>query len=35
MGDEIRIMETPVVNTGLNATWTKGGIDDYNADGSL
>ena len=35
MGDEFRVMETPVVNTGLNATWVSGGIDDYNADGSL
>ena len=35
IGDEFRVMETPVVNTGLNATWVSGGIDDYNADGSL
>lgn len=34
IGDEFRVKETPIVNTGVNATWTSGGVDDYNADGS-
>ena len=33
-GDEYRVMGMPTVNTGVNATWTKGGYGNIKADGS-
>ena len=33
-GDEFRVMGMPSVNTGVSATWTKGGYSNITADGS-
>ena len=32
-GDEFRVMGMPIVNTGVNATWTKGGWSNHDANG--
>ena len=34
IGDEFRVMGMPSVNTGVSATWTKGGYSNIEADGS-
>ena len=34
IGDEFRVMGMPSVNTGVSATWTKGGYSNIIADGS-
>ncbi len=33
-GDEFRVMGMPIVNTGVNATWTKGGWSNHDANGN-